>query len=553
MSETVWTSTSRRGAPAAVMVMSWMLGLGAMGAVAPGAAALGAAAQTAPAGAVAVASAPAPAYQPPAPAPTATPTVPSSGAPAAAPGTPPGTPAGPGSSTAAPGPAAGGAGVAGAPAPAGTAAAPGAPVVGTGPGGAAPEGPAGTPAGPGGTPLGEAERITFRAAIDRALAQNTTVQQAAAEVLRAEALIEQSRSSSLPQVNASAAYTRYGYLIKFGPLVIQPHDVKNETGTISVPLVNLASWAQWAHAIDNKTIAELSVADAKRRVATAAANAFLTVLARHRTIDADQRALDTARAHYDVAHQRQVAGAASRLEEVQAAQDVSNDEVLLEQATLELRRAQEALGVLLSGDAPFDAADEPVFADLPPIGEALTGVEQRRADVLVLAMRQAAAEHVLRDSWRDRAPTLGLTFTELLQQPSTGFALSHSWQAVLQLNVPIYDGGLRSGEKHERRALVDEAVANLTTGRVQARSDVRIAAEAIRLADQGLVSARRAAAQAHEALDIVNLSYGAGASTSLDVLDAQRRARDADTAVATAEDAARQARLDYLQGSGRFP
>ncbi len=210
--------------------------------------------------------------------------------------------------------------------------------------------------------------ITFREAIDRALSQNTTVQQAVAEVLRAEALVLQARSSSLPQVNATASYTRYGYLIKFGPVVIQPHDVKNESGTISVPLLSLATWAQWAHAIDNKTIAELSVADAKRRVAVAAGNAFLTVIARRRTIDADQRALETARAHFDVAHQRQVAGAASRLEEVQAAQDVSNDEVLVEQATLELRRAQEALGVLLSADGPFDAADEPVFADLPPLG-----------------------------------------------------------------------------------------------------------------------------------------------------------------------------------------
>jgi outer membrane protein len=399
----------------------------------------------------------------------------------------------------------------------------------------------------------EPERITFRAAIDRALSQNTTVQQAVAEVLRAEALVQQTRSSSLPQVNAAASYTRYGYEIKFGSLVVQPHDVKNESGTISVPLVNLVSWAQWAHALDNKTIAELSVADARRRVAVAAANAFLTVIARRRTIDADQRALETARAHFDVAHQRQAAGAASRLEEVQAAQDVSNDEVLVEQATLELRRAQEALGVLLSADGPFDAADEPVFADLPPLGEAMGGAETKRADVQLLAMRQTAAEHVLRDSWRDRVPTLGLNFQESLQQPSTGFALSHSWAAVLQLSIPIYDGGLRSGEKHERRALVDEAAANLAGGKVQARSDVRIAGEANRLADQGLASARRAAAQAHEALDIVNLSYGAGASTSLDVLDAQRRARDADTAAATAEDAARQARLDYLQGSGRFP
>ncbi|HEV3457759.1 MAG TPA: TolC family protein [Thermoanaerobaculia bacterium] len=505
MTESVSTSTFRRAAPTAPLatVLAWAVALLVLGAAVLLPAPAGAFQQSAPAPAAPPAPAPA---APPAPAPAATPTV----------AMPP--PAAPGAS---------------APAPAGTAA-------------PSPETAATAPAG-------EVARITFREAIDRALAQNTTVQQAAAEVLRAEALVLETRASSLPQVNANAAYTRYGYVIKFGPTIVQPHDVKTENGSISVPLVNLVSWAQWAHALDNKTIAELSVADAKRRVAAATADAYLMVIARRRTIDADRVALETARAHYDVAHQRQVAGAASRLEEVQAAQDVSNDEVLLEQATVQLRRAQEALGVLLSADGPFDTADEPEFADLPPIGEALSGVEQHRADVLLLAMRQTAAEHVLSDSWRDRMPTLGLTFTELLQQPSTGFALSHSWQAVLQLSVPIYDGGLRTGEKRERRALVDEAVANLVGGKVQARSDVRIAGDSMRLADQGLVSARRAAAQAHEALDIVNLSYGAGASTSLDVLDAQRRARDADTAVATAEDAARQARLDYLLGSGRLP
>ncbi|HVT58639.1 MAG TPA: TolC family protein [Thermoanaerobaculia bacterium] len=423
-----------------------------------------------------------------------------------------------------------------------------------------PPAPLGAPAAPvegagaaAAAPDGEAEPITFRAAIDRALTSNTTVQQAVAEVLRAEGLVLQTRAGALPQVNAAAAYTRYGTAIKFGGAVFQPHDVKTESGTVSVPLVNLATWAQWAHAIDNKTIAELSVAEAKRRVATATANAYLTVIARRRAIDANQRALDTARAHFDVSHRRQVAGAASRLEEVQAAQDVSNDEVLVEQATLELRRAQEALGVLLSADGPFDAADEPVFEQLGPVGDTMAGLGGRRPDVQVLAMRQTAAEHLLRDTWREWVPSLGLTFQELLQQPKTGFTLSHSWQAVLQLKVPIYDGGLRRGERHERKALVDEAQAGLTGGLVQARSEVRIASAAIRLADQGLASARNAAAQAHEALDIVNLSYGAGASTSLDVLDAQRRARDADTAVAAAEDAARQARLDYLVGSGRLP
>ncbi len=411
------------------------------------------------------------------------------------------------------------------------------------------EPPAAAPAGAG--PV--LQRITFRDAIDRALAANTTVQQAVAEVLRAEALVQETRASSLPQVSATAAYTRYQYESTFGPIVIQPFGVKTETGTISVPLVNLTNWAAWAHAIDQKNIAKLSVADARRRVAQATANAYLMVLERHRTLEANQRALDTARAHFDISHQRLVAGAASRLEEVQAAQDVSNDEVLVEQSTLDLGRAQEALGVLLSSDGPYDAADEPVFGDLGSVADALTGAAERRADVQVLAARQAAAEHVLRDSWRDWAPTLGLNFQELLTQPGTAFSLPHSWQAQLLLTLPIYEGGLRFAQRREREALVREAEANLTGGKVQARSDVRIASDAIRLADQGLASARNAARQAHEALDIVNLSYNAGASTSLDVLDAQRRARDADTSVAVAEDAARQARLDFLVGSGRLP
>jgi outer membrane protein TolC len=399
---------------------------------------------------------------------------------------------------------------------------------------------------------GEVEKITFRAAVDRALAANTSVQEAAAEVLRAEALIRETRSTSLPQVTASGSYTRLQFETKVGPVVFQPKGTTAGNGTVSVPLVNLAAWAAWAHAVDNRAIAELSVADVKRRVALATANAYLTVWQRHRAIDANQVALDTARAHFDIAHQRLAAGAASRLEEVQAGQDVSNDEVLVEQATLALRRAQEALGVLLSADGPFDTADEPTFEGLGAPGEALAEAEQRRADLRVLAMRETAAEHVLRDSWRDFAPTLGLTFQELLQNPAT-FTPPHYWQAQLLLTLPIYQGGLRRGEREERQALVQEAQANLAGGKVQARSDVRLASESIRLADQGLASARNAAGQAHDGLDIVNLSYGAGAATSLDVLDAQRRARDADTSVATAEDAARQARLDFLAGSGSFP
>ena len=54
-------------------------------------------------------------------------------------------------------------------------------------------------------------------------------------------------------------------------------------------------------------------------------------------------------------------------------------------------------------------------------------------------------------------------------------------------------------------------------------------------------------------MQIADLAYRAGATTNLELIDAERRARDADTGAAIAEDAVRQARLDMLFASGRLP
>jgi outer membrane protein TolC len=399
----------------------------------------------------------------------------------------------------------------------------------------------------------ELERVTFKDAIDRTLARNPSVQEAVAEVLRAAALVEQARSNSLPSAAASAMYVRLPHAVEFEGLVVTPQGTTTANATATVPLLNLVNWASWAHSFDNRKIAELSLAQVKRNEAVAAANAFLTVIARKRVLEANQRALANARAHYDQSHQRQLGGVASRLEEVQAAQEGSADEVLVAQSALDVRRAQEALGVLLAAEGPVDTSDEPTFEQVGDLDAALAGFEARRADLQVLAMRETAAAHVLRDSWRDYFPLVNFLLIDLFQSPSSVFAPAHLWQAELQASVPIFDGGFRLGQNHERQALVKEAHENLVGGEIQARSEVRAGIDAIRLADQQLASAQHAADQAHEALSISNLSYSAGASTSLDVLDAERRARDADTQVATAEDAARQARLDLLVASGKFP
>ena len=71
--------------------------------------------------------------------------------------------------------------------------------------------------------------------------------------------------------------------------------------------------------------------------------------------------------------------------------------------------------------------------------------------------------------------------------------------------------------------------------------------------ERALVHARRAAEQANQVVQITDVAFREGATTNIEVIDAQRRARDADTAVAVAEDGVRRARLDLLNALGRFP
>ena len=97
------------------------------------------------------------------------------------------------------------------------------------------------------------------------------------------------------------------------------------------------------------------------------------------------------------------------------------------------------------------------------------------------------------------------------------------------------------------------AQANLTGAITQASSQVRAARESIASGERSLASAQAAADQGQQVVNIVNVSFRAGAATNIEVIDAERSARDADTAVAAAEDILRRARLDLLLALGRSP
>jgi outer membrane protein TolC len=397
-------------------------------------------------------------------------------------------------------------------------------------------------------------RIAFADAVQRAIERNPSAAVAAAQILRADALVRQARAATLLAVTGGLTSTTVSTSVKFEETTVTPQTQLTGTIDVAMPLYAPAAWARRAQAADQRDIATIGAAETRRQIAVAAAQAYLEVIANHRLVEGNVRARDAAKAHYDFSHTQLEAGRGSLLNELRAQQELSSTEVLLEAVRLALYRSQEALGVVLVADGPMDALDEPVF-EVPaePALDEPAALLLARTDLRLFTAREQAADRVLRDSYKDRLPVVQGLFTPQVTHPSQFFLPSRTWRAVLFLSIPIFDSGLRSGQKQERQASLDAARADSAGALTQARAEVRAARESIRSAERAVASARAAASQAGRVLEIVTISFKAGASTNLEVIDAERRARDTDNAAAIAEDVLRRAKLDLLSSLGRFP
>jgi outer membrane protein TolC len=396
------------------------------------------------------------------------------------------------------------------------------------------------------------ERLTFDEAVQRALERNPTARQAATEIRRFRALVEQTRAASLPTLDAAGVYTGLdGERIANGALLL-PASAINLSATLTVPLVNARGWAQWAQALDQVDVARMSAEDVQRTLAIATGRGYLAVIRAKRLVETAKIAVENAAAHYEFTRAQTAGGIGNKLDEARAAQELTADRAFLQEQEAALYHAREALGVFVAGELPVDVS-EWSFGPMPDLGEGLAEARALRSDVRLRDRAADAADRVLRQSYTDYLPSLKLFASPFYQNPALPTVPETGWQVQLAAAVPIYDGGLRGGLEHERRARASEAHLQTEATVRQARSEVRDAVEEVRRADLALVQARQSTQFAHQALQLAELAYRNGLTTNLDVIDAERKARDADTEVAIAEDGTRQGRLDLLAASGRFP
>jgi outer membrane protein TolC len=294
----------------------------------------------------------------------------------------------------------------------------------------------------------------------------------------------------------------------------------------------------------------LGVTESRRQIAIATAQAYLAVIAARRQVEVDVRAIGAARAHLDYAQRRLDGGAGTRLNQLRAAQQVTGDEARLEGTRLSLRRAQESLGVLLAENEPVDAGAEPSFDAPANISEEDWALA--RPDLARQAATIKAAERVLNDSRKDWLPRASLSFTPQVVTSSSLLSPSRTWQVVASVSQQVFNPSQRAVNAL-RQVSLNQTKLGRTIIEIQARAEVRLAQASVESVQRSLTSARLAAQQANEVLQITTSAFELGATTNIEVIDAQRSARDAESTATVVEDLLRRVRLDLLVAIGRFP
>jgi len=394
------------------------------------------------------------------------------------------------------------------------------------------------------------EQVTFDEAVSRALARNPSVGEAAQAILRAEAFLSAARSVFLPYAYGNVGTTVLDEARGFDGNIVQPRTQTAFSATVAYPVLAASRWAEKNQAEDRVETAQAAAEETRSRVAVTAAQAYLAVILAQRQREVTVRNRDTAKALEDYARTRFDAGQGSRLNHVRSVQQLASAEALIEAAELALRQAQEALGGAVFAPGPLDARGEPALPPvvLPADDAWLAG----RPDVRLFSTELQGADRIASDSWKSWLPTLTASFTPRYVTPAGLFEPSKSWRAFFQLEIPIFDGTL-APEKRARIADREAARLRLDARTNEARSELRVAQERVERNERIVTAIRQAAESAAEALRITEVAYRAGATTNIEVVQAQQSARNAAIEAALAEDRLRQARLDLLVALGQFP
>lgn len=370
-----------------------------------------------------------------------------------------------------------------------------------------------------------------------------------------EAEADASLGRLLPSISARGVYTRNQYeaAAQLGPnkITIVPQDQLDAFFQLDVPIIDLASYYRYRAARASEGVAGEQEKLSQLEVSRAVTRGYYQLVGASALVRAARESEKLAAANLKTVEDRRSAGAATELDRERARANVERAKQDVADAELAVALSARALETL-SGLSPTEAGAFPED-DLHPessldkwlalAGETPQERTAREASRAATLAKKASVAALL--------PTISGSAQERLTN-ATGFAGKESiYTLQLQLSWRLDYGTLATPAS---QSVAIEA-AKVREERAQ-RSAADAVFEAYRRVEAGIVKGRSARAQAQAATHAAELAadrFGAGASTQLDVTQAQRDAFLAEAARIQADADLAFARAQLRIAAGRAP
>ncbi|MEM9621005.1 MAG: efflux transporter outer membrane subunit [Pseudomonadota bacterium] len=384
-----------------------------------------------------------------------------------------------------------------------------------------------------------------------ALEQNYVLAQQRAELAISEQQLKIARSLRLPDLQLVFTGQRQRPFL----------DARTETRFDINASVNfdLDVWGQLA---DNQRRAALLLAgermaylDAERRLATQTASALFNAISADQLQRLFNSRLNILNQSLDVIQQGYRSGLNEALDVYLAQNTVEQERANVATQQQAIFSTRTALELLL---AEYPGANLAIPHDLPTPAP-LTGVGipadllQRRADIQAAWLALLAADAELAIAQKDLLP--GLSFTANLRDQDNAIRRlldggEPAWTAAASLFQPIFQGGRLRAQREQALLRVSQAEQRYLQVTFAALAEVENELNNARSLDLRFAALTRAEANAAAALTLANDQYLRGLVDYTTVLESQRRAFDAQTALVQLRNQLLQSRLALLLALG---
>ena len=329
----------------------------------------------------------------------------------------------------------------------------------------------------------------------------------------------------------------------------------NGVVTLSQPILNLGNFPLYAQAKHNLESERWGATQDKRLLAFDTARAFLVVLSSERLLAVAKDKLERARATQKDAEARAKAQLGSTNDVTLAQVDTASAAIAVAQADGTTVRSYVSLAFLVGKavSGPLAVPDRTLRASESGAFRAddvIRLAEDRRPDVRsavehTISLREFAKEPLYR-----LAPSLAVQGKIQVNADPAPDLRAYEGSAALTLTWNIYDAGVRYADKRVRDAQAESGYLDEKMLRRSIATDVALALAGLKAArDAYKISADGVDASKRHVVE-VNVLYKQGLAKGLDLVDANGRLADAETAMENAKLSMEQAYLDLRLAVG---